>query len=63
MVSLKGKSRLKRAHNELFRRSADDQFSSMHDLHEHCRQEKQFPPTSGKCRNHCGRTWRVIRSV
>lgn len=42
MVNLKSKSQLKRAHNELFRRSADEQFSSMHDLHEHCRQEKQF---------------------
>jgi hypothetical protein len=42
MVNLKSKSQLKRAHNALFRRSADEQFSSMHDLHEHCRQEKQF---------------------
>lgn len=35
-------SRLTRAHDELFRRSPDERFSSLTDLYEHCRQEKQF---------------------
>ena len=35
-------SRLGRAHEELFRRSPDERFSSLTELHEHCRQEKQF---------------------
>lgn len=33
---------LKKAHDELFRRSADERFSSIQDLHEHCRNEKRF---------------------
>ena len=36
------RSNLKKAHEELFRRTADERFSSMANLHEHCRREKQF---------------------
>ncbi len=32
---------LKKAHDELFRRSPDESFSSMQDLHGHCRQQKE----------------------
>jgi len=35
-------SSLGRAHEELFRRSPDERFSSLAELDEHCRQEKQF---------------------
>lgn len=33
---------LKRAHHELFRRTEDERFESLSELHDHCRQEKQF---------------------
>ena len=33
---------LTRAHDELFRRTEDERFSSLRDLCEHCQQEKQF---------------------
>jgi hypothetical protein len=33
---------LTRAHHELFRRSDDERFSSLEDLWQHCRQERQF---------------------
>ena len=33
---------LKKAHDELFRRSPDERFSTLDELYQHCRQEKQF---------------------